>query len=106
MATQAQPKVSATVRNEAFVEEQLAKARFRIRILDVSASILGFFILTFLFALAAVVADRYTGGLAASTRQLAFAVYLLASLAFLGLTLVWPLLRPVNPYYAARKVEQ
>jgi hypothetical protein len=106
MAAQTQAKGSSAARSEAFVEQQLAKARLRIRTLDVTAALLGFLALTFLFAVVAALADRWAGGLSAGARQFALVAYLLTSLAYLGVALVWPLLRSVNPYYAARKVEQ
>src|SRR5206468_12147783 len=38
--------------------------------------------------------------------QLAFGAYVLVATVYVGFTLVWPLCRRLNPYYAALQVEQ
>src|SRR5205814_5356424 len=92
-------------RSEASVARQLHPARQRIRLLDVTASLLGWAIVTLIYGLAMVVTDRALE-LPALVRQGAFVGYLLLSAAYLGVTLIRPLCRSVNPYFAALQVEQ
>lgn len=106
MATQAPRKSTPAVKHEALIEQQLSKARLRVRLLDVGAAIVGFLLLLFTFGLSMALADRWAGGLPVLTRQLVLAGFVLMALCYLGAFLVWPLLRPVNPYYAALKVEE
>src|SRR5258708_15707303 len=106
MATQAPRESTPAVKHETLIEEQLGKARFRVRLLDVSAAIIGCLLLVLTFGLGMALADRWAGGLPALTRQLALGGFLLMALGYLGVFLVWPLLRSVNPYYAALRVEE
>lgn len=104
MATvQEQPRTSSAGRHEVFVEEQLARARGRIRLLDVSAALLGLVIAMLSYGLVMVL---WGWKLPPLYRQLALGLYGVAALIYLGVTLVWPLCRRVNPYYAARQVER
>ncbi|HXG10623.1 MAG TPA: hypothetical protein VNK04_12750 [Gemmataceae bacterium] len=90
---------------DALVEAQLARARRRIRALDLIVAILGFLAATLAYALVMVLCDRSLG-LAPSTRQLAFVAYLAGAALYLGVLVVRPLLHRINPYYAARQIEQ
>src|SRR5260370_30888737 len=106
MATvQPPPKPAPASKYDAFVESRLAKARGRIRSLDVAAALLGLVAITLGFALVMAVVDRSLE-LAPLFRQLAFAGYLLGSALYLAFALVRPLSRRLNPYYAARQMEQ
>jgi hypothetical protein len=104
MSTTSQSKMPAAAKYEAFVENQLSRARQRIRLMDLSAAALGYVIVTLLYGLAVALLDSWLQ-LPALVRQWAFALYGVASVAYVGVTVVWPLLRRVNPYYAARQVE-
>ncbi len=104
MATVRPQKPAAAAKSDAFVEEQLAKARRRVRILDVSSALLLLFAVTVGYALAVGLLDRKLD-FAPATRQVAFAAYAVAAAVFLAVAVVRPLLRRVNPYYAARAVE-
>lgn len=106
MATQARGKSTPSVKHDTLVEEALNRAQRRVRLLDVSAAVVGFILFVLVFGIVMALADRWAGGLAAGTRQLTLAGFVLVSLIYLGRFLVWPLLRPVNPYYAALKVEE
>src|SRR5262245_43123616 len=103
MATDLQP--APLPKHEAYVEKQLGRARSRIRFLDLAVAGLGFLILTLGYALLMVVLDR-AFQLPLAARQVAFGVYLLGAVVYLGWAVVWPLLKQVNPYYAARQLEQ
>jgi hypothetical protein len=106
MATvQPPPKPAPASKYDAFVESRLARARSRIRSLDVAAALLGFVAITLGFALVMAVVDRSLE-LAPLFRQLAFAGYLLCSALYLTFALILPLSRRLNPYYAARQMEQ
>ena len=106
MATAAEPsKIVATPKYEAFVEQQLTKARQRIRILDMAAAGLGLLILVLLYAVSMAVLD-YWLTLPLGARQLALLGLVALMIAYVAVTLIRPLSRQVNPYYAARQVEQ
>lgn len=106
MATDLQPATPTTLpKHEVYVEKQLGRARGRIRALDLALAALAFVILTLAYALVMVVLDRAVQ-LPLGARQVAFWTYLLGAGSYLGWAVVWPLLRQVNPYYAARQLEQ
>lgn len=105
MSTVSQARTSPAGKYETFVDAQLARARTRIRFLDLAAAGLGFLIVTLGYGLAMVVLDRLLE-LPSLVRQGAFIVYLVGGLAFLGVTLGRILFRRINPYYAAKQVEQ
>src|SRR5262249_30453066 len=90
---------------DAVVERQLERARGRIRTLDVTVGLLGLLAGTLAYALVAMALDHWLQ-LPSLTRQAAFAVYLLTALAYAGWAVGLPLTRRLNPYYAARQVEQ
>src|SRR5262245_43425921 len=106
MATDLHPVKPATSNKyEAFAEEQLARAQQRIRLLDLSAALLGLLALTLLYGLLMALLDRGLE-LPAVARQAAFGLYLVGAAAYLVLTVVLPLTRRINPYYAARRLEE
>src|SRR5436305_1878997 len=102
---QPMPKPPAGTKYDRFVEKQLGRARRRIRGLDVAAGGLGLFILTLAYGLVMSVGDRWLE-FSALARQLAFATYLVSAVAYVGLVIIWPMFLRVNPYYAARQLEQ
>jgi hypothetical protein len=105
MATVRDPvKPEPVAKYETLVETRLAQARGRIRALDLTAAFLGFLIATMAFGLIMVLLDRWLH-LSTPVRQIALCIYGIAALAYLGRTAAWPLLRRVNPYYAALQVE-
>src|SRR5262245_1559831 len=104
MAT-VQDRAAPAARHDAAIEAQLARARRRIRGLDLAVAGLGLAALTLAYALTVTLLDRSLG-LSATTRQIAFVSYLLTAAVYVGFLLVRPLLRPINPYFAARQIEQ
>jgi hypothetical protein len=104
MATVRQQKPAASAKYDAFVQEQLDRARRRIRILDVSSALLLFLAGTLAYAFVVGLLDRRLE-LSPLARQLAFSGYAVAAVVFLAAAVVRPLWRRVNPYYAARAVE-
>jgi hypothetical protein len=105
MATDLQPSRAAPPsRYEAFVETQLRRARQRIRLLDLAVAGLVLLGLTLAYGLAVAFSDRALE-LSGTTRRIAFALYILAALGYLAAFLVRPLFRRINPYYAARRLE-
>jgi hypothetical protein len=111
MATDLRPITASTSRSapagkyEAYAEKQLARTRHRIRALDVGAGALGLVVVTLTYGLVMVVCDRALE-LSSLARQVAFGLYVAGALAYLGLMLIWPLFRRINPYYAARRLEK
>lgn len=107
MATDLHPAkpAPAAKKYETFVARQLARARARIRWLDLAAAGLGWLILTLVYSLVLALCDRWLE-LSSLTRQIAFALYAAGSCVYLALLVLRPLLRPINPYYAARRLER
>jgi hypothetical protein len=105
VATLNQPKAAPASRYDAVVEAQLARARGRLRALDLTVGFLGLVGGTLAYALGMVLLDRWLQ-LPPLARQGALLVYLLAALVYVALGIVRPLCRRINPYYAARHIEQ
>jgi hypothetical protein len=105
MATVQDPVHSSPPKHEAFVESQLSRARRRIRLFDTTAALLGFVAGSLVFMLVMVLIDSKLV-LPSLVRQIACGAYALLALAYLGYTVVRPLLQTVNPYFAALRVEQ
>ncbi|HEY1861329.1 MAG TPA: hypothetical protein VGG61_13295 [Gemmataceae bacterium] len=95
----------STPKYDGIVQARLAKAESRIRGLDTMTGFLGFGVLTLSYALVMALLDRWLV-LGLGVRQLAFLVYACTSLGILAALTFRPLLRHVNPYYAARQIEQ
>src|SRR5688572_16997784 len=105
MSAAVQDKPAGTVKNDAYIQGQLAAARRRIRFIDLATALFAFLAGAFVYALVMVLLDRrFT--LSAASRQVALLCYTGASLAFLVWFVLRPLLQRVNPYYAARQLEQ
>jgi hypothetical protein len=106
MATDLHPgrPAPAPEKYEAFVEGQLTRARARIRALDLAAAALGLLILTLAYGLIMALCDRRLE-FSPLARQIAFALYAAGALLYVGLLVLRPLFRPINPYYAARRLE-
>ncbi len=100
-----QPKPAAPARHDAVVQQQLDRARRRIRLLDVGAAALGFLAVTLAFVLVTVLLDRRYD-LAPATRQIALLGYGALAAVYLVFGLARPLSRRINPYYAARELER
>ncbi len=90
---------------DAFVASQLAKAEGRIRLLDLTAGLLGFAALGLAYVVGMVLCDSKLE-LTQHTRQLSLYVFLSVSAVYLFFLVVRPLRLRVNPYYAALQVEQ
>lgn len=90
---------------DAFVEGQLARARQRIRTLDAVVALLGWLVGTLAYVLIMVALDRLFD-LPLLARQIGLGLYGVASAAYLTFALVIPFSRRLNPYYAARQIEQ
>src|SRR5262245_65504654 len=102
MATQVKDK---STRHDAFITEQLGRAEQRIRLIDLAtaggiwvAGTLAYVILLMLLDRAFV--------LSGPTRQTFFLAYLAGSAAYLWFFVARPLRWRVNPYFAARQLEQ
>ena len=107
MATDLEQK--APPKHEAFVEKQLDQVRRRIRALDTGSNVLWLVAVTLAYGLIIAVIDRTlglgAGGTWGAIRIGAFLLYLVFAGFFLisaGLCLY----RRINPYYAAKKLEE
>jgi hypothetical protein len=106
MATeQMQVKPAAVPKYEAVFEQQIGRAVGRIRLLDVLAAVLGLSAIALLYALLMLTLDRWLE-LSAPVRQTMFVLFLLSAGVYLAVFVFWPLCRSVNPYYAARRLEE
>jgi hypothetical protein len=98
-------KSKAASKHDAFVASQLRQAEKRIRMLDLSAGLLGLAALSLAYILAGVLCDSKLL-LSQHARQLSLYAYLAGAAGYLFFVVVRPLRLRVNPYYAARQVEQ
>ncbi len=105
MATLNQSKAAPASKYDAMVEAQLARARGRLRTLDLTVGLLALAGGTLAYALGMVLLDRWLQ-LPPLARQAALLVYVVAASAYVALGIVRPLCRRINPYYAARHIEQ
>src|SRR5262245_38184805 len=106
MATQLREKPAGSAnKHESFIAAQLGRAEQRIRLLDLAAALSGFIAGTLAYAVLMILLDRQFV-LTDSSRQFGLLVYCLAAVAYLYLAVVRPLRWRVNPYYAARQLEQ
>ena len=99
------PSVSRPVQTEAFVESQLARARVRIRLIDLGAALLGFLILTLSYAFVMALLDRWLD-LSATARKTSFVLYGVGAVLYAVFLIARPMIRRVNPYYAASQLEK
>lgn len=100
-------RANATTANkyDAFVAGQLSRAESRIRLLDLTAGLLGFAALSLAYVVGMVLCDSLLM-LSPQARQLALYVFLAVGSLYLVGAVFRPLWLRVNPYYAARQVEQ
>jgi collagen type III alpha len=92
-------------KQEEFVEKQIEHARNRIRALDWLVVGLMLLIGTFAFASALFLIDRYVET-PKGTGWAVIGIYLFIALGFLYLVMFRPSRRQINPFYAARRVEE
>jgi hypothetical protein len=92
-------------KHEAFVEQQLDRARGRIRALDLMGLLLLLACVTLGYALLLGLADR-SWQLPSWLRLTAFLGYAAAALYLLGLCVYRVVFLKVNPYYAAKRLEE
>src|SRR6476659_4626942 len=95
----------AVSKQEEFVEKQIEQARSRIRTLDYFSAGLTLLIGSFAFLLAILLIDRYVE-VPAGSGWAAGVLYALCAAGYLYWAVLRPSRRHINPYYAARKVEQ
>src|SRR5215218_6865580 len=105
MATVQDPAKQGAARHDRFVQDQLTQATRRVRMLDVLAAALGLVIGVLAFGLAMILLDRWIQ-LPQLARQLAFFGFLAVVAAYSWFVLLRPFRLRVNPYYAAKQVEQ
>jgi collagen type III alpha len=103
MSTQIEP--NSTPKYEVFVEQQLARARGRIRALDVTALLLLLASVTLGYAVLMGVLDR-AWQLPSWLRLVAFAAFVAIMVYLIGMSAVRIFFLRINPYYAARCLEE
>ncbi len=90
---------------DSLVASQLKQAETRIRVLDLTAGLLGFAALSLAYIVGMVVCDSRLL-LSPFARQLSLFAFLGGAAVYLYFAVIRPLRLRVNPYYAARQVEQ
>jgi hypothetical protein len=98
-------KSTAASKHDAFVASQLKQAETRIRMLDLTAGLLGFAALSLVYVVGMVLCDSKLL-LSQQTRQLSLYIFVGGAAVYLFFTVLRPLWLRVNPYYAARQMEQ
>lgn len=96
---------TAASKHDAFVAAQLKQAATRIRLLDLMAGLLGFAALSLVYVVTMVLCDSKLL-LSQQTRQFSLYFFVAGAAVYLFFTVLRPLWLRVNPYYAARQVEQ
>ena len=99
------PKPPNPAKVEEYVEKQLNAARRRVRLLDYFMAGLSLAVVSLAFLVAVLLVDRYVET-PRGTGWAVLAGYLALAAGFLYLTLFRPTRRQINPYFAARQVEQ
>ncbi len=112
MATSVTSARGATTRSpgepskaEHFVQSEIQRARQRVRLSELGKAGLGCLILIAGYSVLLAYFDRWLQ-LSSFARQLLFAVCCLTLASYVGWSVVWPFFQRINPYYAARLVEQ
>lgn len=106
MATvQEPPRAAAGAKYDTFVEQQLNRARARMRWIDMTVAGLGLLGVTLAYGLVMMVVDLCFD-LPPAIRQYALTAFLGGTVLGVLIVLARPLLRQINPYYAARQVER
>src|SRR5262245_33026875 len=100
-----QPQTAPPPKYEQVFEQELAKARGRIRRLDTVGAVLLLLIGVVSYALVMAVLDR-AFDLPAALRGVAFVAFLAAAGFYLGVIVFRLVSWQVNPYYAARRLEE
>src|SRR5947209_1356625 len=103
----AQPsdRAAPVSRYDSFIASQLGKVERRIRLHDVLMASVVLLALVVLYALIAIPLDRRLD-LAPGWRWLAVFALILTTGTFLAAFLLVPFFRQLNPYFAARRLEQ
>jgi collagen type III alpha len=99
------PKPPSPAKIEEFVEKQLKAARRRLRVLDFFMTGLTLAVGSLLFFFAVLLVDRYVET-PRGTGWAVLAGYVALAAGFIYVALFRPSRRQINPYFAARQVEQ
>jgi hypothetical protein len=105
MATEVQPRTRSVTKHESFVELQIERARRRIRALDAAALGLVFLLVSMAYGLGMTFLDRWLD-LAPAIRLAGFVAYAVTAVLFVAIAGFRMFSRRINPYYAARQIEQ
>src|SRR5262245_50916967 len=99
------PKAPNPAKIEEFVEKQIGAARRRLRVLEFFMAGLSLALASLVFLLAVLLVDRYVET-PRGTGWGVLALYIAFATGFVYVALFRPSRRQINPYYAARQVEQ
>ena len=104
-AQPARPNPSPTD-TERFIEQQLTKTRFQVRVVDLASALMALTAAVFLYILVFAVVDHWVMPMAWWGRWLACISLLAAVGYYVARTIVPLMLRPINPIYAAKAIEE
>ena len=94
------------MQSDRIIDQQLARTRRRVKLVDLGAILMGLVGAVIIYALALVLLDHWVVDLGTAGRSLALGI-LVVGTGYYCVRLVLPLLlRPINPSYAARAIEQ
>ena len=107
VAPPSKPLSPALVDSEHYIDVQIRRTRRALKLVDLAAGLITLAIGLFVFVLLAAVLDHWVvpGGLSELGRIAVFGLMLVA-LAWYGWRQFIPLLRPINPVYAAHTIER
>src|SRR3954470_21536358 len=104
MPAVAERPAGGTDKDEAVIRARLAAAAGRIRTADLFTGGLAVLALVLGYAAVAIVLDKWLD-LSSPVRTVGFAGFLLSAAVLMAWLIVRPILRRVNPLYAAKRVE-
>src|SRR5882757_855670 len=92
-------------KTEQFVQAEIQRARQRVRLSELGKAGLVCLLVVAGYSVALAFLDRWLE-FSSFTRQLLFAGCSIGLTAYIAYAIVWPFGQRINPYYAARLVEQ
>ncbi len=100
------PGAGPRMHYDQIIDQQLAKTRRRVKLVDLGILLMGLVGGTILYTMGLVLLDHWVLDLTRTERFLAFGILILGVGAYFARFVAPLLIRPINPRYAARAIEQ
>lgn len=100
------PGAEPRSRAEGFIDRQLGRAAAQVRVFDLLGHLLTWCASVLAFLLTLAIIDAWIFPFGSAARWIALLTLILGSIAYLGWKVAPPLLRRINPMYAARMLEE